>query len=253
MAKWLLVLSSLLSLPALADWRDADYVLRAFELIALNNEYEAQSFPVRKWRQPLKVWLDHRVGDKALHTQLVQLHLAHLAEVTGHPVELVSQKEQANVRVLFTKQASWQAETRALAGAGSENLPFHGAVCLGHLWMTPGYEIRRALVVIPVDQARMHGKLVSCVVEELAQVMGLPNDSTEVFPSVFNDASKDQMLSPLDVTLLRLLYLPQLTPGMQAPAVRRALSDWLTANPDWAAQSLSLTLEAGLRKQLGLR
>ncbi len=55
------LLLSLLCAPALANWNDPAYVKRAFSLIALNNEYDNLSHPVRKWHKPIRVYLDHRV------------------------------------------------------------------------------------------------------------------------------------------------------------------------------------------------
>ena len=56
--------------------------------------------------------------------------------------------------------------------------------------------------------------LKSCIVEETTQVMGLPNDSSDVRPSIFNDRGGLDDLSGQDVLLLRLLYDPRLKAGM---------------------------------------
>jgi hypothetical protein len=58
------------------------------------------------------------------------------------------------------------------------------------------------------------------VVEEVTQVMGLPNDSEKAYPSIFNDKTPDDLLSPLDVILLKLLYEPELKTGMSEQQVR---------------------------------
>jgi hypothetical protein len=44
-------------------------------------------------------------------------------------------------------------------------------------------ELISVLVIIPVDHAMSHGLLPACVIEELTQAMGLPNDSDWVIPS----------------------------------------------------------------------
>ncbi|MCL1037841.1 DUF2927 domain-containing protein [Shewanella submarina] len=242
----------MLAMPVSAEWSDNAYVSKAFNLIALNNEYDDHEYPVRKWHRPIRVWLDHRVGDEELHTKLVQMQMMHLGDITGHDIGMADSEQSANVRVLFTRQATWQAETRELIGPSGGSLPFYGTVCMGHLWMTRQSEIRHALIVIPVDQARMHGKLLSCVVEEFSQAMGLPNDSEQVFPSIFNDASKNNLLTPLDVTLLRLLYLPEISAGMEGSKVMPLLRSWLESNPDWSQQAVELSLSSAFRRELGL-
>ncbi|MBP8189865.1 MAG: DUF2927 domain-containing protein, partial [Aeromonas sp.] len=93
-----------------------------------------------------------------------------------------------------------------------------------------------------------------CVVEELTQVMGLPNDSDKVFPSIFNDNSIDSFPTGLDYVLLKLAYHPALHAGMTADEVRTALPIALKAlrtNGDIAeanhrVQSGSLKRWAGL-------
>ena len=50
--------------------------------------------------------------------------------------------------------------------------------------------------------------------EEITQILGLPNDSDEVYPSVFNDHSIDIELSAQDILLVKLLFDPRLRPGM---------------------------------------
>jgi hypothetical protein len=75
--------------------------------------------------------------------------------------------------------------------------------------------------------------LPACVVEELTQVLGLPNDSDKVFPSVFNDHSTDVFLTGLDVLLLRMLYDPRIVHGMEEAALRpllRTIAAEITAN-----------------------
>ncbi|MBE1277409.1 DUF2927 domain-containing protein [Enterovibrio baiacu] len=245
------LLFSLLVMPAQAAWDNNAYVEKAFELIALNNEYDDKDHPVRKWHQPVNVWIDHRVGDKELHTMLVRMHLAHLSKVTGHKVQLVDKLEKANLRMVFTRQSRWQAETRELWNP-NENYPFRGAICMAHFSVTKSNEIRRGLIVIPVDLARERGKLFACVVEELTQAMGLPNDSNEVFPSIFNDNTKNSVLTPLDVTLLRLLYSSKIRAGMSGNTVLPLVSAWLNANPSWAKESKALARQSEFVTELGL-
>lgn len=97
------------------------------------------------------------------------------------------------------------------------------SICLAHFSTHPDNSIKKAIVIIPVDRARAHAKLLSCVVEELTQIMGLPNDSENVFPSIFNDKSHDDYLSGLDFLLLKLLYRPEIKIGMNKKQVHEQL------------------------------
>lgn len=56
----------------------------------------------------------------------------------------------------------------------------------------------------------------SCYHEELAQGLGLPNDSPRARPSIFNDDEEFAFLTAQDELLLRMLYDRRLRPGMTA-------------------------------------
>lgn len=60
----------------------------------------------------------------------------------------------------------------------------------------------------------------SCIHEELAQGLGLPNDSPLARPSVFNDDEEFGLLTTHDEYLLRMLYDPRMRPGMTAEEAR---------------------------------
>ena len=53
--------------------------------------------------------------------------------------------------------------------------------------------------------------------------MGLPNDSKAAYPSIFNDETPEDLLSPLDVILLKILYEPELKSGMNLVDTKRAV------------------------------
>lgn len=63
----------------------------------------------------------------------------------------------------------------------------------------------------------------ACYHEELAQGLGLANDSLQARPSVFNDNQEFALLTALDLLLLRLHYDPRLAPGMSEAEARPAI------------------------------
>lgn len=210
------------TLTPASDWKNLTYITQAFSEIALKNEYDVAKHRVRKWRIPVRVFVEHQVGDRALHTQLVQMHLAHLAEITDHDIQLVDTLLDANLHLVFTRQSQWESEVMRLMGPSSAK-NVHGSVCMAKFALNAKSEIERAWVIIPVDQAQMHGKLVACVVEEITQVLGLPNDSEKVFPSIFNDKTPQDLLTGLDFILLKLLYNPSIRAGMTVAEVKAPL------------------------------
>ena len=60
----------------------------------------------------------------------------------------------------------------------------------------------------------------SCVHEELAQGLGLANDSPQARPSIFNDDDEFALLTSHDEKLLAMLYDPRLRAGMDAATAR---------------------------------
>jgi len=66
----------------------------------------------------------------------------------------------------------------------------------------------------------------ACLLEEMTQAMGLPNDSDLVTPSIFNQKSTRRDLSGSDVLLLQTLYdkrLPAGTPRADALRIGREI------------------------------
>ncbi|MBV1896023.1 MAG: DUF2927 domain-containing protein [Rhodobacteraceae bacterium] len=74
----------------------------------------------------------------------------------------------------------------------------------------------------------------SCIHEEIAQGLGLPNDSAAARPSIFNDDDEFALLTSHDELLLKMLYDPRLKQGMTAdqarPVVRIIARDLMGQN-----------------------
>lgn len=81
---------------------------------------------------------------------------------------------------------------------------------------TGGYS--QAIIIIRGEHPDLLRK--SCIHEEIAQSMGLPNDSIDARPSIFNDDGEFGLLTSHDELLLRILYDPRLAPGMTEEQAR---------------------------------
>lgn len=210
-------------------WLDPAFVERAFYGVALEREYTAGSHPLAKWNQPIRVWVDHRVGDEELHQELADLHVQHLTQITGLPIEFVSQQSRANVHWIYTRESRWIKEAKSALNLKSTQ-HLKTAICTAGFRTDSSGAIVSADIVIPVDLARSRGKLLACVVEEITQALGLPNDSKHAYPSIFNDHTPEELLAPLDVVLLKLLYEPELKAGMTLseakPIVKRLIREY---------------------------
>ena len=213
-----LLLLSLSEALAEEQWQKPAFILNAFSEIALKNEYGPDDGRIKKWHSPVNIWVEHQVGDQQLHEKLLRWHIEHLVEITNHPIQLVKSPEKANVRFVFTHFEKMQKTARQQLGKNADSV-LYSTLCLAQVNKDANYQIRHAQILIPVDQARMHGKLISCIVEEMTQIMGLVNDSEKVFPSIFNDRTPNELLSGLDYLLLKILYDPKLHAGMSRDQV----------------------------------
>ncbi len=86
---------------------------------------------------------------------------------------------------------------------------------------------------VAVIRAELPDRLrTSCIHEEIAQGLGLANDSPSARPSIFNDDDEFGRLTTQDELLLRMLYDPRLTPGMSeaeaAATVRRIATELMS-------------------------
>lgn len=246
-----LLLMSALSFSAQAEsahWQQTDYILNSFNDITLNREHGGHSGQVNKWLQPIRYQIDDRTGDQALHQRMVSDHLYHLASITGLDIKPAAASDRANLRINFASEQDLDHSLSRDFGLSDDTLRhqiIHDSVCLARVKASTEGEIKSAGVIIPVDRARAHGKLMSCIVEELTQVLGLVNDSNKVFPSIFNDRSFNDFLSGLDYILLKLLYEPEIGAGMRRDELEQQLR-LILSRP--ASQSLIDSAEQAVRQ-----
>jgi len=214
---------------------------RNFELIAFFDEYErgaglrassGRPVPLRRWTQPVRVNVEFGPSVPAKQRrqdqQTVTDFANRLARATGHPVGMGA--IQPNVHVLFYSeddrdllpQRARQLVPGISAGALSvfTNLPrqIHCFVMAFSGGGSETHVYRQAIMVIRTE----HPDLLrdSCVHEEMAQAMGLANDTPRARPSIFNDDDEFALLTRHDELLLKMLYDPRLRPGMTLDQAR---------------------------------
>ena len=216
----------------LATTLSSDQLVHNFNTVVFYNEFNKnRDSRLRKWVKPLRIYVDIRAGDPSIILDTVGAHIAHLAEITGHDIALTGNRAEANTTVVFERDGLLDSvKIDYFAPDFDIRTVMQTNLCIGQYRSNDKFEITDAVVVIPIDRVMSRGRLKACIIEELTQVLGLPNDSDTVFPSVFNDHSPDVDLSAQDVLLLKLLYDPRLTVGMPRQNVlaeaRAILADW---------------------------
>lgn len=155
---------------------------------------------------------------------LASKHVQSLATLTGLQFRTLKPGETIpSIDLVFLKRAEMgningpnidQAVIRSMASDPT-------MVCYFLTWKLPPEIIVKAMVVVNVeaDPARID----ACLLEELTQVMGLPNDVSAYWTSMFNPNDASTTHSPWDALYIKTLYDPRLKPGMSpAAAVAQA-------------------------------
>lgn len=210
-------------------WQDTEYIKASFIDIALGREYEkSKESRLVRWKNPIKVHVTSDTGDAYLQNDLLSTHIKHLASITKHPILLDVPQSQANITIIFTQHKQMRDKVAQYIGNPKHyEVALKEAICIGTFKNNKRGEIFKGVIIIPVDFARENSRFLDCIIEEITQLLGLPNDSDKVYPSIFNDNSIDSYLSPLDYILLKILYSPRLKAGMSQQQVTQALDSAL--------------------------
>ena len=226
--------------PKAVEWQSPSYIQKAFNEIALKNEYHKTQQRIIKWQKPIFYqFVYHNLPQNSVIEELFNTHLQHLQQITQHPIQLISGKQSAsnkqqrpNLLINLTKDSDYGHIIQQVSKSRVENIE-RESHCMGSFTLNAQHQINQAVVIIPVDHVYSRGLLVSCIVEETTQVMGLPNDSDWVNPSIANDVSKIELLTGLDYLLLKILYDPRLQAGMrlsQSQPIIKNIIDGLQKN-----------------------
>lgn len=190
-----------------------DALVRYFDTIVFGSEINPAyaNRVVAKWPKNLiTVSLEKRATQQ--HLGFVSAHLKALAKLTGKKFGGSKTAESADIRILFLKRDE-------MANIRGDNIDaravLEGAMsggCYFLSWKKPDEDIVKAIVVVNVE--RDAALINSCLLEELTQSLGLPNDSDMLRPSIFSDRDHLTELSPQDQILVRTLYDPRMTAGL---------------------------------------
>ena len=202
------------------------------EYTAFGGTYVAQTQPsrLRRWAEPVRLGVEFGASvpgpQRATDMATIAAYAGQLSAASRHPVQLI--ESGANFNVLIVNEN----ERRALGPRLAQLVPGIDAASVSTITnlapstfcvvfafsegASPAY--RRAVAVIRAEHPDALRR--SCLHEELAQGMGLANDSPHARPSIFNDDEEFALLTRHDELLLRLLYDPRLTPGMTEATAR---------------------------------
>lgn len=227
-----------------ADFSDSlsdEQVPENFMKIAFGNEFEPESARLDrlfKWRGPINIVFLDAITQR--EREQIETHLSRISAITGLVFFYGEPRRGAElaIRVNNTKQIvddlkGFRSDPR-MSENGVKSIKnveqlLTMAQFLGRtdqqciFFVGPFHPRWSAYVAIHSDLPEE--EFWYCVVEELTQVFGLPNDNYSVEPSIFNDDERYRNLTRHDVWLLQLLYDPAVKPGMTQQEVRKIIED----------------------------
>lgn len=212
---------------------------RDFLSIALYDEFRRSSSGIRaaatetqlrRWDGPVRMAVhfggsvphDRRTQDR---NELIS-YTARLARVTGADIAMGA-PEAANFHVLFLNEAELAEAGPMLRSLARDLDPAvlakltalpRDTLCVvtAHAGRSaPGFT--GAIAVIRDEHRGLMRR--ACIHEEIAQGLGLTNDSPHARPSIFNDDQEFALLTHHDELLLKMLYDPRLRSGMSLDEV----------------------------------
>lgn len=210
----------------------ADMLARNFEQIAFYNEYETAlegrggKSPLRRWETPVRVGMvfgeSVPPSQRSSDERLVRDYARRLNKVTGHPIGTFG---PANFIVVVAgeddRDAALDQAAARISGITPESLnPLRKldrdtyCVVAAYASANRASSYSAAIALIRAENPPL--LRASCVHEEMAQGLGLANDSRTARPSIFNDDDEFALLTNHDELLLKMLYDPRLQPGMTA-------------------------------------
>ncbi|CUH41076.1 hypothetical protein JSE7799_03819 [Jannaschia seosinensis] len=224
-----------------ADARvDATTLARNFERIALFSEYmqvdgryvaRQNQAELRRWERPVRLQIHFgKSVDPAIQAAdrtRIEQYVARLSRISGHPISVVGSRGNFHLFVGNTDEQRDLGPRISAAEPGLTRATVHEITRLDRsiycaVYASSSTDAPDSYVSAIAFVRAEHPDLfrLACYHEEIAQGLGLPNDSPAVRPSIFNDDEEFALLTYHDELLLRILYDERLRVGMTAEEAR---------------------------------
>lgn len=208
-------------------------VVAQFSRVAFGHEHGVSRNIIQKWSVPPSIAFFIRPKfDVEPHIQRIRGLLADIHGLTGLSRSAVTANNPVTLRFGFYPRSDFEKLPLGPSTEDSRRF-FSKSACIAVAVNDPGHpgDITTGAIVIGTDipeRLRRH-----CIVEELVQVMGLPNDACRYRPSLFCEADLVDEMTPADRILLATLYDKRIAVGMSQadamPVVRQVISELYTA------------------------
>ncbi len=203
-----------------------EYVTKGDKLIA-----RPTATRLNKWQGPIRMQVQFGEtvppAQRSKDLASIRKYTKRLSRLTGLPITLTSRSPNFYVFIVDEEQRRALGPTLKQIAPGITTVMLNLATqmdreqfCMVAAFSasenSPVYS--KAVAVIRAEHPDL--LRLSCIHEELAQGLGLANDSPAARPSIFNDDEEFALLTHHDELLLQMLYDDRLRPGMTVDEVR---------------------------------
>ena len=186
--------------------------LTMFSQVVFAPDYDSRRTDyLAKWASPLRINL---LGDDAEDQRTpVKSQAQALSKLTGLDIALASADKPANVTIYFATPE----KMNELASAVMRDRPSISSVlntngCASYYDKDAGNRITSARVFVHTGEKV--ATVNSCISQQMTHILGMPNKSDLIQPSIFNAGAQLLQMTTLDLKMVRALYAPTLKPGM---------------------------------------
>ena len=213
---------------------DVNDIVEAFEQLAFYNEYSVDENKLLPKPKPVNLtkWMSNtnisvRFGNSINRQQKnkdlrdINSLIRTLSKATNHNINITEQNvnmyiviaNQKEIRDLITKISLLRPEFDPKNFPIIIQIPIDiHCIAMSSMSGPTKPEISSSLVIIRNELPNLMRK--ACIQEEVAQSLGLTNDSHIARPSIFNDDDEFATLTKFDEILLQILYDDRLPPGI---------------------------------------
>jgi Protein of unknown function (DUF2927) len=207
-----------------------------FSQVVFAPDYDSrrQDF-LAKWSSPLRITI--KGEDGKTHIGTVASQAKTLADLTGLDIAVVGESKPSNITVYFEREGNMET----LAGPRIRNVKrMQAALAATGCHFTIDKDssqritgaalfIRTELKVkaITIRSGTPSPTIKPCLGQTLTQILGFPNISEVIQPSIFNANAQLRQPTSLDLKFIKALYAPSLKPGMKRRDVLKVVEKLL--------------------------
>nr|CRH06871.1 conserved exported protein of unknown function [Candidatus Magnetococcus massalia] len=178
---------------------------------------------VAKWPKGRIITFAYHGQPQTKHLRWTVRHITQIANLTKRPFRHITGPERAQADFHIFYLPGHAMDKIKLPGVPQQLLS-HLSRSNGCYFVTKKNQYRdiaSAYIVVNID--RSDESINACILEEITQAMGLPNDTDMMRGSVFNDRERLTRLGMRDIQLIKLLYDDRMVAGMsRTAALKRA-------------------------------